>query len=80
VVSGKARTAIRHHLKNLQHEDAVELGHRMLDRALDALDTSLDRCRPRADQYLAEHRCPRLEDLLADIALGNRMPQQVALA
>jgi GTP diphosphokinase / guanosine-3',5'-bis(diphosphate) 3'-diphosphatase len=37
VVSGKARTAIRHHLKRLQHEDAVELGHRMLDRALEAL-------------------------------------------
>src|SRR5690606_3911877 len=28
--------------------------------------------------YLAEHRYPRLEALLADIALGNRMPVQVA--
>src|SRR6185312_926071 len=32
-VTGKARTAIRHFLKRLQHEDAVEFGHRMLDRA-----------------------------------------------
>src|SRR5690606_2876734 len=32
VVTGKARTAIRHQLKQLEHEDAVQLGHRMLDR------------------------------------------------
>jgi guanosine-3',5'-bis(diphosphate) 3'-pyrophosphohydrolase len=79
VVSGKARTAIRHQLKHLEHEDAVQLGHRMLDRALEKLDTSLDRLPPaQMDGYLAEHRYPRLESLLADIALGNRMPGQVA--
>jgi guanosine-3',5'-bis(diphosphate) 3'-pyrophosphohydrolase len=79
VVSGKARTAIRHQLKHLEHEDAVQLGHRMLDRALEALDTSLDRLpQQRLDAYLSEHRYPRLEALLADIALGNRMPSQVA--
>ncbi len=36
VVSARARVAIRNSLKHLQHEDAVELGHRMLDRALEA--------------------------------------------
>ena len=81
VVSSKARTAIRHFLKHLQHEDAVELGHRMLDRALGAIDFSLDRIDPaRLEAYLAECRFRRLEELLADIALGNRMPQQVAVS
>jgi guanosine-3',5'-bis(diphosphate) 3'-pyrophosphohydrolase len=81
VVSSRARTAIRHHLKRLQHEDAVELGHRMLEAALDSIEASLERVPPTAlDAYLAENRLRRLEDLLADIALGNRMPQQVALA
>jgi len=81
VVSSKARTAIRAALKHLQHEDAVVLGHRMLDRALESLETSLDRV-PAAqiEQYLAENRLRRLEELLAEIALGNRMPQQVAQA
>ena len=37
VVSGKARTSIRQQLKQLEHEDAVQLGHRMLDRALETL-------------------------------------------
>ncbi|HJR72260.1 MAG TPA: bifunctional (p)ppGpp synthetase/guanosine-3',5'-bis(diphosphate) 3'-pyrophosphohydrolase [Luteimonas sp.] len=81
VVSGKARTAIRHQLKHLEHEDAVQLGHRMLDRALEDLKTSLERL-PSAqlEAYLAEFKYPRLEALLADIALGNRMPVQVAQA
>src|SRR4249919_3542560 len=81
VVSGKARTSIRQQLKQLEHEDAVQLGHRMLDRALEALATSLERVpAQRVDSFLAEHRYPRLESLLADIALGNRMPQHVAQA
>ena len=81
VASGKARTAIRHQLKQLEHEDAVQLGHRMLDRALGAQGTSLDRLpTERLDGYLGENRYPRLEALLADIALGNRMPSQVAQA
>ena len=81
VVSSKARTAIRHFLKRLEHEDAVDLGHRMLDRSLEARESSLDRVpQDRIEQFLTEHRYRRLEELLADIALGNRMPAQVAAA
>lgn len=79
VVTGKARTAIRQHLKHMQHEDAVDFGHRMLDRALDARGSSIEAI-PAAvvDQFLVEARLKRLEELLADIALGNRMPDVVA--
>ena len=81
VVSSRARTSIRHFLKHLQHEDAVELGHRMLDGALESLDSSLDRIPASVlDQYLADARLRRLEDLLAEVALGNRMALQVAQA
>src|SRR3546814_885147 len=52
VVTGKARTAIRHQLKHLEHEDAVRLGHRMLDRALEERGSSLERLpAPRLDAY-----------------------------
>ncbi|WP_313927767.1 bifunctional (p)ppGpp synthetase/guanosine-3',5'-bis(diphosphate) 3'-pyrophosphohydrolase [Pseudoxanthomonas sp.] len=81
VVTSKARTAIRHQLKQLEHEDAVQLGHRMLDRALEGLDSSLERLpQQRLEAFLAEHKYPRLEAFLADVALGNWMPSQAAQA
>lgn len=79
VATSKARTAIRNHLKRLQHEDAVELGHRMLDRALSARGGSLETIpADRLEQYLAELKFKRLEELLSDVALGNRVADQVA--
>ena len=78
-VTGKARAAIRQYLKRLQHEDAIDFGHRMLESSLDAKGSSLDAVPPEVlDTFLAEHNLRRLEDLLSDIALGNRMPDQVA--
>ncbi|HKR76892.1 MAG TPA: bifunctional (p)ppGpp synthetase/guanosine-3',5'-bis(diphosphate) 3'-pyrophosphohydrolase [Rhodanobacter sp.] len=79
VVTGKARTAIRQYLKHLQHEDAVDFGHRMLDRALETRGSSLDAIPSEVlDRFLHEIRLKRLEELLAEIALGNRMPDVVA--
>ena len=79
VVTGKARAAIRQYLKHLQHEDAVDFGHRMLDRALDAQGSSLDGIPPAVlERFLETSKLKRLEELLSDIALGNRMPDVVA--
>ncbi|MGE4073484.1 MAG: bifunctional (p)ppGpp synthetase/guanosine-3',5'-bis(diphosphate) 3'-pyrophosphohydrolase [Lysobacterales bacterium] len=79
VVTSKARTSIRHYLKQLQHEDAVSLGHRMLGRALADLGGNLDAVPDEVlHAYLEENRMRRLEELLADIALGARMPALVA--
>ena len=79
VVSSRARTAVRHHLKRLQHEDAVDFGHRMLDRALDEAGSSLEAVpRDVLDRYLGEQKYKRLEELLADIALGTRVAETVA--
>ena len=79
VTTGKARTAIRQKLKQVGHEDAVQLGHRMLEAALENFDSSIERL-PEAQlkRYLADNRYPRLESLLEDIALGNRIPSLVA--
>jgi guanosine-3',5'-bis(diphosphate) 3'-pyrophosphohydrolase len=78
-VTGKARAAIRQYLTRLQHEDAIDFGHRMLETALDTQGSSLDAIPPEVlDRFLGEHNLRRLEDLLSDIALGNRMPDQVA--
>ena len=68
VVSSKARTAIRHFLKRLEHEDAVDLGHRMLDRALEARETL---ARPRAAERL-DRAVPRRAPLSAPGGVAGR--------
>ncbi len=79
VVTSKARTSIRQQLKQLEHEDAVEIGHRMLDRALEQFGSSIELLpAARMDAYLQENKLQRLENLLAEIALGNRLPGLVA--
>jgi GTP diphosphokinase / guanosine-3',5'-bis(diphosphate) 3'-diphosphatase len=79
VVTAKARTAIRHHLKTLSYQEVIGLGHRMLERTLSALGSSLDTVPDGAiAKTLAELKLKRLEELLSDIGLGNRTPEVVA--
>ncbi len=79
VVTGKARANIRHHLKNLRREEAVQLGRRLLDRALGAWGTDLEALpRERVEAALASLKVESLEALLEDIGLGNRPAAIVA--
>ena len=41
VVTGKARSHIRHFLKTMQYEESVQLGERLLNQALAAFGTEL---------------------------------------
>ena len=74
-VTAKARTNIRHFLKHQTRDDSVALGRRLLDRALAALDSSLDTIpEDEMQEFLQEHQYSELEHLLEDIARGNRLP------
>ena len=74
-VSAKARTNIRHFLKNQTREDSVALGRRLLDRALAVFDQSVDQLpEEQLEDYLQRHNYPLLDDLLEQIARGNRLP------
>jgi RelA/SpoT family (p)ppGpp synthetase len=74
-VSAKARTNIRHFLKNQTREDSVTLGRRLLDRALAAFDNSLDQLpAEQLEGYIQSHHYDHLDDLLEQIARGNRLP------
>ena len=79
VSTAKARSNIRHYLKNLQLDEAVVLGERMLDRALQNLSSSLQDIDVEPLQLLLEEcgfESPY--QLYADIGLGNRMAMLVA--
>ena len=79
VVTGKARTHIRHSLKQQRRSESVSLGERLLNKALAGFDSHLDKvAAERMAQVLAEYQLADRDDLFEDIGLGNRMAYVVA--
>ena len=79
VVTGKARSSIRHALKHQQVAESRTLGRRLLNRSLANVDTNLTSLpSQRISDVLDELGFDTLDDLLEDIGLGNRMAYVVA--
>ena len=79
VVTGKARSSIRHFLKTQQRRESVELGRQLLSRSLNSLGAHLDDLGEARVQRVLEHnQVESFERLLADIGLGNRMAYIIA--
>jgi GTP diphosphokinase / guanosine-3',5'-bis(diphosphate) 3'-diphosphatase len=79
VTTAKARANIRHFLKTQRRSESVSLGHRLLDKALNAFELNLDIIpAERIQQALQVSGFKQLDDLLEDIGLGNQMAQIAA--
>ncbi len=79
VITSKARSNIRHYLKNQREAESVALGRRLLNKVLVGLGSSLDQVsRNSMEAVLAYTKCSQLDELLADIGLGNRMAYVIA--
>lgn len=79
VVTAKARSAIRHYLKTQRHMESVELGKRMLMRALANMDISPDRITDEQLNILREQTASNsIEDLYESIGLGQKTAYTVA--
>ncbi len=79
VVTAKARTAIRHYLKNLRRGEAAELGRRLLTQALAEFQVKLDSIEPAAMQAaLTEFALQDATELFEKIGLGERLAPLVA--
>ncbi len=77
VVSAKARSHIRHYLKNQRSEEAVTMGNRLLRHALGS--TKLDEVpQEDIDRVVLETKHNDFSSLLADIGLGNELSAIVA--
>ncbi|MGD8784822.1 MAG: bifunctional GTP diphosphokinase/guanosine-3',5'-bis pyrophosphate 3'-pyrophosphohydrolase [Thioalkalispiraceae bacterium] len=75
VHTAKARTNIRHFLKNLQQDEAIQLGERLINRCLEEYGLSIkDLPKKNTLHVLKSFKYKRFEYLLADVGLGNRMP------
>ena len=79
VVTAKARSAIRHFLKHQQHEESVDLGKRLLDRALETFGSNYKNIRKSwIKRLLVETGAANFEEVLEQIGLGNRLAYGVA--
>jgi RelA/SpoT family (p)ppGpp synthetase len=78
-VSARARSYIRHFSKNLQYDEAVLLGKRMLNKELATYALSVNKLdNEQRTQLIKSFQVDSLETLLHDIGLGNRMALIIA--
>ncbi len=70
VITSKARTNIRHFIKNLRRDDSINLGRRLLEKSLgnQSLDTIDDAV---FERVVKETRKDSFDDILAEIGLGQ---------
>ncbi|HVC01286.1 MAG TPA: bifunctional GTP diphosphokinase/guanosine-3',5'-bis pyrophosphate 3'-pyrophosphohydrolase [Steroidobacteraceae bacterium] len=79
LVTAKARAAIRQYLKNLKRGDAIELGRRLLNLALEEFSLSLKKIpQSNVDAAVAELNLKDADDLYEKIGLGERLAPLVA--
>ena len=79
VVTAKARSAVRHYLKGLHHNEAVELGRRLLGQALAEFDIELKKIPEETLQSaLTEFGLENADQLYEKVGLGERLAPLVA--
>ena len=74
VTTAKARSAIRHYMKNMRPSESVDLGKRLLDRSLKDLNSSLRKIgKLRMKEVLQDLELSDNNELFAQIGLGERL-------
>lgn len=79
VITGKARSSIRHVLKTQKRAESLELGRTLLKRSLKGFGAKLADISDAQKQAVVNHnQVNSFDDLISDIGLGNRMAYLVA--
>ena len=79
VVTARARTHIRHFLKDQRREDSIELGRNLLNKAMASHGVRIeDLMGEPLNKALEKLGCPDADTLFMDVALGNLLPQIIA--
>ncbi len=79
VVTAKARASIRQYLKNLKRGEAIDLGKRLLNQALEEFSLTLRKVSPEAlDAVVRELGLRTEEELYEKIGLGERVAPFIA--
>jgi RelA/SpoT family (p)ppGpp synthetase len=73
-VTAKARTNIRHFLKQQRQEDSIALGRRLLEKSLSTLNATLEALDPgKLAVYMERAGYTNVDQLYEDIAKGNKV-------
>ena len=79
VKTGKARSHIRHFLKTMHYEESTELGEKLLNQALRALNTDLTEIGDEQwEKLLRDAGARSRPEVFADIGLGKRLAAVMA--
>jgi len=79
VTTGKAKSSIRHFLKQQREAESLDLGRTLLERSLAGQNKTLDDVSAeQIDKVLTHNQLDSFENLLRNIGLGLRMPYIVA--
>ncbi|TBR37909.1 bifunctional (p)ppGpp synthetase/guanosine-3',5'-bis(diphosphate) 3'-pyrophosphohydrolase [Marinomonas agarivorans] len=78
-ITGKARTNIRHYLKDKQKENAIAIGRRLLNRSLNAFQANIDSLsEQQLEQVLNHYQLDSVDELLESIGKGRHVGYLVA--
>lgn len=79
VVTGKARSSIRHFLKSQKRAESIDLGKTLLKKTLTGFGHTLGDISEIQRRHVCEHnQVASFNDLLSDVGLGNRMAYIIA--
>ncbi len=79
VVTGKARSKIKHYLKKQQREESMELGKRLVEKALQAYHLPLDQVPEPILEAIVNHSLlESVSHLFEEVGIGNRPALLVA--
>jgi len=79
VITSRARSQIRHFLKHLRQGESVDLGRRLLNKALMTHDSGLEQLSAeQIENYVSLSGAPDFNTLLEEIGFGDRIPYLAA--
>lgn len=79
VVTGKARSNIRHFLKDQKHAEYITMGNRLLEQSLAEMSFDLSKVPPESLQaLLLDLNYKSVDELFHALATGNQLPMVIA--
>ncbi len=78
VVTGKARSKIKHYLKKQQREESIELGKRLIEKALHPYGLAFEQVMEVLQSIVESSHLESVSNLLEEVGIGNRPALLVA--